>query len=218
MSETIAAEYSGVLVIQFAKWPEPGRVKTRLMPALGREGALQAHVRLTRAVLGNLTQSPFAVELWWDRALPQPPPAAAPVVADLKRLRVSQGCQHGDGLGARMTNAFERGLANHHKVVIVGSDCPSVDAAYVRAAARALDTHQVVMGPSDDGGYVLLGAAAVADGMLNDIDWGTEAVLTQTARRLDRLGLSYALLEPRWDVDEPEDWRRYLAQSPGRSG
>ncbi len=217
MSEITKAERNSVLVIQFAKWPELGRVKTRLMPALGRGGALQAHVRLTRTVLENLTQGPFAVELCWDRALAEPPSTADTVLADVSRLQVSQSHQHGADLGERMTNAFVAGLSHYQKVILVGSDCPSVEAAYLVAAAHALDKHDVVMGPSDDGGYVLLGARAVADGMLNNIEWGTAVVLDQTSRRLESVGLSYGLLEPRWDVDEPEDWQRFLAQSSGSS-
>lgn len=215
MLEITNAEPGSVLVLQFAKWPELGRVKTRLMPALGQEGALQAHVRLTRTVLGNLASGPFTVELCWDRALAEPPVPAEAVLADVARLQVTQSHQHGSDLGARMTNAFVAGLTSHQKVIIVGSDCPSVDAAYLMAAVDMLDQHDVVMGPSDDGGYVLLGVRTVANGMLSNIAWGTAAVLEQTSRKLEDVGLSFGFLEPRWDVDEPEDWQRFLAQSSG---
>jgi glycosyltransferase A (GT-A) superfamily protein (DUF2064 family) len=147
--------------MQFAKWPEPGRVKTRLMPALGAAGALGAHVELN--------------------------------------------------LGQRMAHALAGAVQDAGAGVIVGSDCPSVDADYVRRAIALLREQDVVLGPSDDGGYVLIGAGRVVPGMLDDIAWGTEAALEQTCQRLQEKGLRYALLEPRWDVDEPEDWQRWCA-------
>lgn len=199
------------LLIQFAKWPERGRVKTRLAGKLGEQGALEAHLALTRAVLAQLQATGLPVAFWWDRPLQNTPPEASTVMADLAAAEVIQGYQKGDDLGERMSRALAQGLEDYRQVIIIGSDCPSVDPGYIASAREVLAHQDLVMGPSDDGGYVLLGARATAPGMLSEIDWGTPRVLAQTRQQLQAAGLSFGQLEPRWDVDEPADWQRFLA-------
>ncbi len=202
------------LVMQFAKWPEAGRVKTRLMPELGEQGALEAHITLSLAVLDRLSYSDCEVRFFWDREIASVPDAALPIMNRIEALGVRQGFQRGDGLGQRMEAALSEGLVECSKAIIVGSDCPSVDAGYVHQAVQALDEADVVLGPSDDGGYVLIGARAYVAGMLESISWGTDRALAETVARLDAIGLSCFQLPPRWDVDEPEDWRRFVHQFP----
>lgn len=203
-----------VLLIQFAKWPRLGRVKTRLAAALGEEGALAAHLRLTLTVLANLRATGRPLQFFWDSVVTSPPPAAGTVLAALERHRIPQRIQQGQDLGTRMTRALEQGLREYSQVIIVGSDCPSVDADYIASAVSALSRSDVVLGPSDDGGYVLLGARATHPDMLAGITWGTAQVCEATAAQLARSGLSHELLATRWDVDEPEDWARFLAAHP----
>jgi hypothetical protein len=196
--------------LQFAKWPEAGRVKTRLIPELGVAGALDAHIRLTLAVLDNLCATGYPVEFWWDRLVDDYPAEAASILEEVDGAGLFQGVQQGDSLGDRMFAALSQSLGDYDRALIVGSDCPSVDPDYARQAVACLADHDVVLGPSDDGGYVLIGASRVVEGMLDNVAWGTPDVLAQTCERLDAAGLSYCLLEPRWDVDEPEDWARFL--------
>ncbi|PHQ24779.1 hypothetical protein CLH62_14540 [Marinobacter guineae] len=196
--------------LQFAKWPEAGRVKTRLMPELGAVGALEAHITLTLAVLDNLCATGYPVEFWWDRLVDDHPAVAASILEEVDGAGLVQGVQQGDTLGEKMLAALSQSLCDYDRALVVGSDCPSVDPDYARKAVACLADYDVVLGPSDDGGYVLIGASRVAEGMLDNIAWGTPDVLAQTCERLDAAGLSYCLLEPRWDVDEPEDWARFL--------
>ncbi len=200
---------SSAVLMQFAKWPEEGRVKTRLMPALGAGGALRAHVTLTLAVLDNLCATGYPVQFWWDRELERIPLEADSIVHNLECAGLEQKIQQGGTLGDRMLAALTSSLEQHSRAVVIGSDCPSVDPQYVRQALDKLNEFDVVLGPSDDGGYVLIGASRVMPGMLDDIEWGSERVLKQTQTRLKQLGLRVSLLEPRWDVDEPEDWARF---------
>lgn len=204
------SNFPSAVFLQFAKWPEAGRVKTRLMPELGAVGALDAHIRLTLAVLDNLCATGYPVEFWWDRPADDRPGEAESIVEELEGAGLHQGVQQGRTLGERMLRALSQSLGDYERALIVGSDCPSVDPDYARKAVACLADYDVVLGPSDDGGYVLIGASRVAEGMLDDIAWGTPEVLTQTCDRLEESGLSYCLLEPRWDVDEPEDWARFL--------
>lgn len=202
------------LVMQFAKWPEAGRVKTRLMPALGEQGALQAHITLSLAVLDQLSASNCEVRFYWDREVASVPDAALPVIERIEALGLKQGVQRGRVLGERIEAALAEGLAECRKALVVGSDCPSVDADYIHQALRALEQADVVLGPSDDGGYVLIGARSHLAGMLAGVSWGTDRALAETLARLAAVGLSCAQLPPRWDVDEPEDWRRFTRQFP----
>lgn len=203
--------------MQFSKWPESGKVKTRLEPALGKGGALKAHIALSMKVLENLVDSGFDISFMWDRPLSQPPEEAASILQRLDELEVPQASQSEGVLGSRMATALTEALTCYENAIIVGSDCPSVDSAYVAQAAEALKNVDVVLGPSDDGGYVLIGARRVVPGMLDGVAWGTEQALEQTVQRLTSAGLSHRLLEPRWDVDEPEDWRRFLREFPNES-
>ncbi|MDF0752342.1 TIGR04282 family arsenosugar biosynthesis glycosyltransferase [Marinobacter sp. 71-i] len=203
------------LVMQFSKWPEAGNVKTRLMPELGANGAMEAHVTLSLAVLENLVASGYTVRFMWDRAVDETPQGALPVLQRLEVHGVGQSLQQGKVLGERMQQALQSGLREFGKAMIVGSDCPSVDADYVRLAVSALDDVDVVLGPSEDGGYVLIGARRVIPDMLADVAWGTEKALEQTCARLTQAGVSFTLLPQKWDVDEPEDWRRFTGQSSG---
>lgn len=202
---------STVQLIQFAKWPQPGRVKTRLEPRLGQEGALQAHIRLTLAVLEQLRNSGHPLLLAWDQPLATPPPEAGPVLAAMERNHLPSTIQQGADLGERMTHALAEGLECAGKAMVIGSDCPSVDPEYIEQARQALDHADVVFGPSDDGGYVLIGARDTRQGMLDGVTWGSEQALVQSILAVERVGLSVAILEPRWDVDEPADWDRFIA-------
>ncbi|TDT38627.1 hypothetical protein DES49_2611 [Halospina denitrificans] len=199
------------LLIQFAKWPEKGRVKTRLAAALGEQGALDAHVALTRAVLDQLMATGYPVSFWWDRSLEVPPDEAAGILGILETSGITQKVQSGEDLGARMTRALRWGIGSAGRAIIVGSDCPSVDADYIGKALEGLENADVVIGPADDGGYVLIGARTTTDAMLAGIDWGTPRAFEQTCRRLRQEGLRYQCLAPLWDVDEPEDWARFLS-------
>lgn len=202
---------SSVVLMQFAKWPEEGRVKTRLMPLLGPAGACEAHITLSLTVLENLCSTGYLVQFWWDRSL-EPAPEEAMVI--LNRLEaagsgIEQRFQSGVTLGHRMLAAMSESLESCDYALVIGSDCPSVAPDYIHQAVKALASYDIVLGPSDDGGYVLIGARRVIPGMLDGIAWGTAGVLEQTQRRLNKLGLRVHLLEPLWDVDEPEDWQRF---------
>lgn len=209
---------SDPLLIQFAKWPEKGRVKTRLAAALGEEGALEAHIALTRSVLDQLMATGYPVSFWWDRSVDAPPRPATGILDVLEANGIPQRTQSGADLGARMTQALAWGIDCAGRAIIVGSDCPSVDADYLEKAREALETVDVVIGPADDGGYVLIGARTTVDGMLAGIEWGTPRALEQTCGRLQQKGLRYRCLEPLWDVDEPEDWARFLSAGAGSTG
>ena len=188
-------------VIQiFARAPVPGAVKTRLIPALGADGAAALQARLLRRTLDMAPQSDLApVQLWCvpdcDHAAFRDWPG------------VSRYIQQGADLGKRMHNALIAGLETARRVILIGTDCPGLDGGYLHQAIGHLADHDVVLGPAEDGGYVLVGwRRPVA--LFTGIDWGSERVLDQTRTRLQAAGASWRELPLRWDVDRPADVAR----------
>lgn len=201
--------YPQARILFFAKTPVAGQVKTRLQPALGKAGALQLHRQLIRFGWQQLSRSAQApLQLW----------ASASGGEDF--FRELDGVSHvyqqyGRDLGERMHNATVDALTEADFVVVVGADCPSVDGNYVAQALALLAAGvPVVLGPADDGGYVLIGLRAATAPAFADIDWGQPQVLQQTRQRLQSAGLRWQELSPKWDVDRPEDLAR-LASLPG---
>ena len=194
-------------VIVFAKAPEPGTVKTRLVPMLGAGGAAALHARLVKRTLGTLRAASFKrVELH-----------CAPGIDD-PFFRFCEGHygfplqpQVAGDLGARMRSAFEKALAAHACVVLVGTDCPALTARHLRQAERTLhDGADAVFAPCEDGGYALIGLRRVDARLFDGIAWGGDGVMTETRTRLQQLGWNWRELETLWDVDRPEDYARLV--------
>jgi len=188
--------------MQFAKAPEPGRVKTRLVPAVSESAAAVIARTLTR----HVAQCLEAAREDWDVFLCADDPSD-PVLRDIAASFGSPIVPQGDGdLGTRMLRAAGRALSGYRAVVIVGSDCPGYDPAYLRAARDGLRSDaDAVIGPAVDGGYVLIGFTRVTPGIFADIDWGGGTVLDAQRRNLRRLGMNWVEMPARRDVDRPED-------------
>ena len=189
----------------FAKAPQAGRVKTRLAPLIGEEGAARLHARLVHRALATARSARCgALELH-----------CAPRLGDAffldcgRRYGARLRAQGSGDLGARMRRAFERVLRDSPCAVLIGSDCPAMRAADLRAAVRALQSgDDAVLAPAEDGGYPLIGLRRVSARLFEGIDWGSERVLAQTRARLRRLGWRWKELRTLWDVDRPADLLR----------
>ncbi|AHE97737.1 TIGR04282 family arsenosugar biosynthesis glycosyltransferase [Thioalkalivibrio paradoxus] len=185
-------------LLVFAKAPQPGQVKTRLIPALGAEGAARLHRRLVRRVLAAARASAVGpVELWGA------PDTRHSFFAQCQR---EFGCalraQPAGDLGQRMSAALHAGLP----ALLVGSDAPGLDAARLQDAAAALaEGSEVVLIPALDGGYVGIGLAVPAPGLFTAIPWGSADVLRQTLDRCREQGLRWSRRAPCPDVDRPGD-------------
>lgn len=201
----VAAEH----LIVFTRYPEPGMTKTRMIPALGAEGAAELQRDMTAQTLLTADQLRFTRGTTVEIRFAGGDGRSMSATFGTGRLYVPQG--DGD-LGARMNralvDAFARGAL---RVVVIGTDCPSLDASALGEAFDALQTHDCAMGPARDGGYYLAGLRRPAPQLFNGIDWGSERVLSQTLGKAAVAGLSVHQLEPREDVDLPGDlpeWRR----------
>ncbi len=192
---------SATRIVVFAKAPQPGRVKTRLIPALGAEGAAALAAGMLVHTLGVAIEAGLGeAELC---ASPAPDDPAWQGIALPAALRWSA---QGEGdLGARMAGAARRVLAGGERVLLIGTDCPALDAGCLRAASDALDAAEAVIVPSFDGGYVLLGLRRFDPTLFADIAWSTPSVATVTRARLCALGWNHRVLPALHDIDLPED-------------
>ncbi|MBI3042318.1 MAG: TIGR04282 family arsenosugar biosynthesis glycosyltransferase [Betaproteobacteria bacterium] len=195
------------VVIVFAKAPQPGAVKTRLIPLLGAEGAAALHARLVEGALKTARAASFArIELH-----------CAPD-SDDPFFRYCAGhygavleIQAEGDLGARMRVAFERALRESARVLLIGSDCPAITARHLRQAERALrEGADAVFAPCEDGGYALAGLRRAEATLFDGIAWGSDTVMADTRARLTALGWRWRELEKLWDVDRPEDYARLM--------
>jgi len=201
-----------VLLQQFAKAPEPGRVKTRMLPQLSALEACALHEELVRWTCATLLESALgAVELW---VAGDPAHAVFRDCASPGQLALRQ--QVGADLGRRMQHALNDGLARADRVLLVGSDCPALCRGYLQQALTALNDADLVLGPALDGGYVLIGARRPVDAVFVDIGWGGSAVLAETLARALTAGISVTRLQSLQDIDRPEDLRHWRALRDGR--
>ena len=197
-----------------AKAPVAGLAKTRLTPALGPAGAARAQRRFTLATLHCARAAALGpITLW-----------CAPD-AQHRFFRAVRGqvetclVQPSGDLGARMGQAFQSHFAQQPgmPLLLVGTDCPAMAPGHLQQAAQALQNHDVVLIPAEDGGYVLIGMRRWVPQALQHITWSTDQVLLQTRQQLRMAGASWAELDTLWDVDEPSDWdrlQRWLDEIP----
>ena len=203
-----AAGIAPTLVV-FAKEPAPGRVKTRLAAAIGAQSAADVYRELTAGTLAHAAAARDAgivraVELWCTPDADTPYFRQVAAVAGAQRRAQCAG-----DLGARMMHAIADVLARRPRVLLIGTDCPVLDAQRLAAAAAMLDDLDAVLGPAEDGGYVLVGATRPLP--LGDVRWSTPHALADTIAGFTHAGIRYATTSALWDVDEPADLARWEA-------
>ena len=192
-------------LLVFARNPVAGRVKTRLIPALGAATAGIVYMRMLQDTLACAAQvAAGRRELWVDHPSPD---ARLMHLAEIHDLSVH--LQTGPDLGARMYAALHASLQDADRAVLIGTDCPGCDAAYLDAAFRALERHDAVIGPAADGGYVLIGLRRVTPDLFADIPWSSDRVLAATRERLASRQWNWVELSLQHDVDEPGDLLRF---------
>ncbi len=201
------------LLILFAKSPEPGQVKTRLTPCLSRIDAAKLQESFIKDLL-NTTQELTETDTTLQCMMACTPEIDHPFFKycsekyDLRFI-----LQKGDDLGERMYNAFFWGFKNgFEKIVIIGCDSPTLPRNFIRQAFENLSETDLVVGPSLDGGYYLIGARKITDKEQKDFSeiftglaWGTESVLSNTLKILNQQKYNYKLLPFWYDIDTPAD-------------
>ena len=200
----------------FAKFWEPGKVKTRLANSVGNQNASSVYFAMVMNLLHKL-----------DLCGDQRTIAFAPIekenefssLVEQRGLNWNIEPQSAGGLGQRMTSFFKSKLdSTPTSVVLIGSDCLEIDADTLDRAFAMLNDSDVVLGPSFDGGYYLVGMSTYRPEIFQDIEWSTESVFEQSIQRMKTHDISYSILEQKHDIDHLEDLVRLkeqLVSGPG---
>ena len=186
----------------FAKYWEPGAVKTRLGASIGDQAAARVYREFLRTLLHRFSSAGDRRELVF---------APSSRRADFQTFAPGWPlADQGEGdLGQRMARFFQRAFDQQSsRVVLIGSDSPTLPHSILNDAFAKLREHPVVLGPSEDGGYYLVGARGDIPPIFDNIDWSTPDVWSQTIRRLERFGVEHARLSTWYDVDSRPDLYR----------
>jgi len=189
-------------------------VKTRLQPELTAEQALRLHEAMLADTLEWLRAACAGVAtlcVSWSGEPPQDGEVAR--LAHGLRWEIQGPGTLGDRMGATFTACSRAGF---RRAVLIGSDAPHLPPSRAREAFEALAEAEVVIGPTQDGGYYLLGARSAPVPLLHDMPWGSSALLALTRQRLEHAGLTHRELAYDFDLDTPDDARRLLAELRGR--
>lgn len=200
-------------LIIFTRYPEPGSTKTRLIPTLGAKGAATLQQQMTEYTLSKVRELQnrlLSVEVRFTGG-------SLTLMQDWLGTDIVYQPQDKGDLGERMARslsvAFQAGM---ERVVIIGTDCPGLNASLITKAFHQLHSHDLVLGPALDGGYYLIGLRCLILELFTDITWGTAEVLPQTIAIAKKLGVSVAYLPQLADVDRPEDLPVWERLSTGR--
>jgi len=192
-------------LLLFAKAPQSGAVKTRLIPHIGAAAACRLHQHLILKLLQRYCDAAVApLEIWYsgdDRdGFFQP-------CAEQFGVKLQQ--QQGEDLGQRMAHAFAETLKQADAVTIVGADCISLQARHVSDALALVSRRDcLALHPAEDGGYVSISMGRLHRGVFSDIDWGSDNVYAQTRARAEALSVPLVQLDMMWDLDRYEDLQR----------
>jgi hypothetical protein len=193
-------------IIIFARYPVEGKVKTRLAKTLGNRFAAYLYKRLAKQVIGSIRQvkNIYAYVFYSEKSENR-------LIKKWLGKKYFYAHQEGNDLGERMKNAFRKVFSHGaEKVIIVGTDIPDISKKIVQAAISGLDETDLVIGPSDDGGYYLLGMKKYYPGLFENIKYSTHTVFSETIVAAENLHLSCSKLDVLHDFDTEADIIRWI--------
>ncbi len=192
-------------LIVFAKSPISGSCKTRLIPLLGEKATTDLYKKLSTHCLNQIKEIRNI-----DISLQVFPDTSHDFIQKLNtQFNTTLKPQTGNNLGERMHHGIHYSLIKYSQCVLIGTDCPEINSAYIERAFHALESTDIVLGPANDGGYVLIGANKIQPELFHNIEWSTESVLKQQIKNCENLNYSYQLLPALWDLDLPQDYIRH---------
>jgi len=192
-------------IIVMAKAPVPGRVKTRLCPAISEEQAASLAACFARDVVEKV------LSLAWPVIVAYAPAEERGLLAALLPSSLLWTPQRGQTLGERMQSALEEaGALGFSPLVMIGTDSPTMPPSLIQKTVETLDTDlaDIVLGPAEDGGFYLIAMRYPVVSLFNNVAWSTVAALADTLRNTSSLNLRVAQLPVWYDVDTPEDLER----------
>lgn len=201
---------SNECLIIFSRYPQPGKTKTRMIPALGAEGAAKLQKQMTEHTLANARKLKLSrslnIQVYFAGGTKQ-------LMEEWLGTDITYYPQAEGDLGKRMDSAIKNALVTEMKrVVTIGIDCPDINQSILNQAFSALKQKDLVLGPAADGGYYLIGVNRLIPELFKNINWGTETVLAETQTIANRLNLTVEYLPILRDVDRPEDlpvWEKF---------
>jgi len=188
-------------LIIFVRRPELGKVKTRLAAEVGDHEALRIYIRLLEHTRDMAKSVDCSRLLWYADKIESDDMWPATLFEKYR--------QPESDLGGRMKEAFAKALEYHDKTIIIGSDCPKLSADIIEEAFAALDHQDVVIGPTYDGGYYLLGMKKLHEHLFEEMRWSVDDVFDTTVSRIGKLDLSHEVLTKLSDVDYKSDWEEH---------
>jgi len=192
------------VLLMFSKAPRVGQVKTRLQPELSPDQALDLYKAMVEDQLNQLNVSGY-----YDLNLYFWPPEANSEMQAWLGNDLKYFPQNGGDLGERMRHAFIQGFEQKYKkVLLIGSDLPTLNLKTILITFSAVAVYDVVLGPSADGGYYLIGMKKPHHGLFRNMKWSTDSVFADTLKKCKSSGLSVALLEEKFDIDTFSDVER----------
>ncbi|MEH1925332.1 TIGR04282 family arsenosugar biosynthesis glycosyltransferase [Nostoc sp.] len=199
-------------LIIFTRYPEPGKTKTRLIPVLGSVGAANLQRQMSEYTIFQVQELQKSIDISLEVRFTG---GDSQLMEDWLGLDLVYQFQGEGDLGSRMARSlFEAFQSGMEEVIIIGTDCPGVNAQILATAFEKLHAFDLVLGPAIDGGYYLIGLRQPILELFVNIDWGTDRVFQETVDIAQKLNLSYVNLLPLADVDRPEDlpiWEQALA-------
>lgn len=186
------------LLLIFIKNPKKGKVKTRLAETVGEQKALAVYRKLLEHTISEAGNVKSDRQIWYSDFVDQ---------NDEFSSNMFKKClQKGRDLGERMKAAFEDGFkSGYGKIVIIGSDCPGITSGLIGQAFWELENHQLVVGPSEDGGYYLLGLNGFYPELFSGVNWSTDQVLPQTMKTIQKREFTFKVMPVLNDIDTAED-------------
>ena len=205
---------ASIAIIIFAKAPVAGEVKTRLCPPLTPDEAASLHGSLVLDVVERC--QPIKE---YDRILAGSPTSQHPFFRALEaRFKVPVWDQVGDDLGTRMAAAFKRALGSPYRAaLVIGTDIPGLTGTFLKMAGKNLEQYDVVLGPTVDGGYYLIGLRTQIPELFENIPWSTDRVFAFTEEKVAKMGLRLKVLPMLRDLDTVEDLHVFIQESKERN-
>lgn len=188
-------------IVVFSKAPIPGTVKTRLIPALGMDGAAE----LAGRMLQHAERQAVAAKTGQVEICVTPDEAVSMLPFSELPLEIVVSAQGPGDLGERLAHAAERVIGSGEDVIFTGTDCPALNASVIREVAGLIKANEAVIIPALDGGYVLLALSRFDASIFAGIEWSTSTVFIETVKRIERLGWRLNILPAMRDIDTPSD-------------
>jgi uncharacterized protein len=193
------------IIIIFAKHPREGEVKTRIQQTVGAKLAVEIYQKLLECTMNLVLATDYTVKAYIGNDFPE---------HDIwTSHKVERHAQIGNDLGERMHNAFLAESKDFDRIILIGTDCPSITGEIIATAFQELRDHDLVLGPAIDGGYYLIGLKVPQVKLFQNVEWSTSTVLSKTLEIAVENKMSIFQLQRLSDVDTYQDWVNYLSES-----